>query len=105
MTVFFNKLINMNKNTIIETEIKGLKASKIFTTDSTETLLITLEKDKLFPTHVSPKTALLVMLMGKIDFFIENEVITLETHQTYKFEKNIAHHVTAQKDSKFLIIR
>ena len=95
----------MDKNIIIETEINGLKASKIFTSDSTETLLITLEKDKLFPTHTSPRTTLLVVLEGEIDFHIENKTINLAKHQTYAFEKEIEHHVTAPKDSKFLIIR
>lgn len=95
----------MNKNIILETEIKGLKASKIFTSESTETLLIVLEKDKLFPTHISPKTTLLVVLNGKIDFHIENKTITLAAHQTYVFEKNIEHYVTAHDNSKFLIIR
>ena len=95
----------MNKNSIIETEIKGLKASKIFASDSTETLLITLEKDKLFPTHTSPRSTFLVVLKGKIDFHIENKSITLTEHQTYTFEKNIEHYVTAHEDAKFLIIR
>lgn len=95
----------MNTNIILETEIKGLKASKIFTSDSTETLLISLEKDKLFPTHTSPKTTLLVVLKGKIDFHIDNKTITLAEHQSYTFEKDIEHYVTAHEDSKFLIIR
>lgn len=96
---------SMNKNIILETEIKGLKASKIFTSTSTETLLIALEKDTLFPTHTSPRTTLLVVLEGKIDFHIENKIITLASHQTYTFEKDIKHHVMAHEDSKFLIIR
>jgi len=95
----------MNKNIILETAIKGLKASKIFATESTETLLITLEKDKIFPTHTSPKTTFLVVIEGEIDFHIENKTITLAVHQNYKFEKDIEHYVTAHKDSKFLIIR
>ena len=95
----------MNKNIIIETEIEGLKASKIFTSKSTETLLIALEKDTLFTTHTSPRTTLLVVLKGKIDFHIENKTITLAEHQTFTFEKNIEHFVTAHEDSKFLIIR
>lgn len=95
----------MNKNIIIETEIKGLKASKIFTTETTETVLITLEKDALFPTHTSPKNTLLIVLKGKIDFLIENIVITLTEHQTHTFEKNIEHRVIAHENSKFLIIR
>ena len=95
----------MNKNIIIETEIEGLKASKIFTSKSTETLLIALEKDTLFPTHTSPRTTFLVVLKGKIDFHIESKTITLAEHQTFTFEKNIEHFVTAHEDSKFLIIR
>ena len=95
----------MNKDIIIETEIKGLKAIKIFVSDSTETLLISLEKDHLFPTHTSPRTTLLVVLKGKINFHIENKTITLAKHQTYTFEMDIEHHVTALKDSKFLISR
>ena len=95
----------MNKNTITETKIGGLKASKIFSSEITETLLITLEKDKLFPTHTSPRTTLLVVLEGKIDFHIENKILTLAHHQTYTFEKDIEHYVTALEDAKFLIIR
>lgn len=95
----------MNKNIIIETEIKGLNASKIFTSSSAETLLITLEKNALFPIHTSPRTTFLVVLKGKIDFYIEDKIITLAEHQTFTFEKNIEHHVIAHVDSKFLIIR
>ncbi len=95
----------MNKNIIIETEIKGLIVSKIFSSDSSETLLISLEKDKFFPTHTSPRTTLLVVLKNKIDFHIENKTITLAEPQTYTFKKGIEHHVTALKDSKFLISR
>lgn len=95
----------MNINIIKDKEIKGLQVSKIFNSDSTETLLITLEKDKIFPTHTSPKTTLLVVLKGKIDFHIENKTVTLAKHQIYTFEKNIEHYVTAHISSKFLIIR
>ncbi len=95
----------MNKNIILETEIKELKATNIFTSDSTETLLITLEKDKLFPTHTSPKTAFLVVLEGNINFYIENKTVTLAKHQSYTFQKSIEHKVTANENSKFLIIR
>ncbi|WP_117883128.1 cupin domain-containing protein [Aureibaculum luteum] len=95
----------MNKNSITDIPIKGLNVTKIFTTDSTETLLISLEKGKTFPTHTSPKTTLLVVLEGKIDFHIENKIVTLAKHQCYSFEKNIEHYVTAHKNSRFLIIR
>jgi quercetin dioxygenase-like cupin family protein len=92
-------------NTILETEIKGLNAIKIFKSEDAETLLISLEKGKLFPTHTSPKTTFLVMLEGNVDFYIENKTITLAKHQSYTFEKDLEHYVTANENSKFLIIR
>jgi quercetin dioxygenase-like cupin family protein len=95
----------MNKNTIIETAIKGLNVSKIFKTESTETLLVSLEKGATFPTHTSPKDALLVVLEGSINFFIEEHNILLETQQVYTFTKEVAHYVTANENTKFLIIR
>ena len=95
----------MNKNTILETVVKDLNVSKIFKTESTETLLISLEKGATFPTHTSPKEALLVVLKGSINFFIEGQNILLETQQVYTFTKDVAHYVTANENTKFLIIR
>jgi|GEM_PF-1214412 len=94
-----------NTNKILETQIDGLTVSPLFSSSSTETLLISLEKGSLFPTHTSPKTTFLVVLEGVIDFHIEQKTITLASMQTYTFDKDIAHHVTAQQNAKFLIIR
>jgi quercetin dioxygenase-like cupin family protein len=95
----------MNKNTILETAINGLQVSNIFKTESTETLLISIEKGTTFPTHTSPKETLLVVLEGSINFYIEEDNILLEKQQVYTFSKEVAHYVTANKNSKFLIIR
>ena len=95
----------MNKNTIIDTEVNGLNVSNIFKTESTETLLIAIEKGTTFPTHTSPKDTLLVVLEGSINFYIDKENILLESQQVYTFSKEVAHYVTANKNSKFLIIR
>ena len=78
---------------------------KIFKSDSTETLLITLEKGALFPTHTSPKSTFLVVLEGNIDFHINSQIFNLSEQQSYRFEKNLEHYVTANKNAKFLIIR
>ena len=91
--------------TTLDTPIKGLNVAKIFKSDSTETLLISIEKNKLFPTHTSPKSTFLVVLEGDIDFHINQETINLGQHQTYTFDKELEHHVTANQNSKFLIIR
>lgn len=95
----------MNKNAIIDTAINGLHVSKIFKTENTETLLIAIEKGTTFPTHTSPKETLLVVLEGSINFYIEEDNILLETQQVYTFSKEVAHYVTANENSKFLIIR
>ena len=89
----------------LDKTIKGLNVEKIFKSASTETLLISLEKDVLFPTHTSPKSTFLVVLEGDIDFHINQETINLVQHQTYTFDKELEHHVTANQNSKFLIIR
>jgi len=95
----------MNTNLITENKVKGLQVSKIFESETTETLLITLEKGKIFPTHTSPKDAFLVVIEGFINFHIENKMIELERHEIYTFKKDVEHYVTANKNSKFLIIR
>jgi quercetin dioxygenase-like cupin family protein len=95
----------MNTNLIIENKVKGLQVSKIFESKTTETLLITLEEGKTFPTHTSPKDAFLVVIEGFINFHIENKMIELERHEIYTFKKDVEHYVTANNNSKFLIIR
>ena len=94
----------MNKNIIAEIELNGLQVANIFKSDSTETLLISLEKNKLFPTHTSPKSTFLIVLEGNVDFHIENKKVTLAKHQSFTFKKNIEHYVTANENSKFFII-
>ena len=97
--------MNMNTNIINEAVVSGLNVSKLFKTDTTETLLITLEKQQLFPKHTSPKDALLVVLEGSINFYIENKMLALEKNEIYTFSKDVEHYVTANTNSKFLIIR
>ena len=94
----------MNTNILTEIEINGLQVANVFKSDSTETLLISLEKNKLFPTHTSPKSTFLVVLEGNIDFHIENKKVTLAKHQSFTFQKSIEHKVMANENSKFLII-
>jgi quercetin dioxygenase-like cupin family protein len=91
--------------TTLDSPFKGLNVEKIFKSDSTETLLISLEKGTLFPTHTSPKNAILVVLEGDIDFHCNKQTINLIKHQTYTFDKELEHKVTANANSKFLIIR
>lgn len=95
----------MNTNIIIENEIKDLQVLKIFKTETTEVLLITLEKGKVFPKHASPKHTFLVVIEGNINFHINNNTIELEAHEVYSFKRELEHFVIANENSKFLIIR
>jgi quercetin dioxygenase-like cupin family protein len=70
-----------------------------------ETLLITLEKNALFPEHTSPRDAHLIVLEGEIIFHINSEIFHLKKHQDFKFPKETPHWVEAVENSKFLIIR
>ncbi len=90
---------------IRKTTYNGLTVQKIFKTENTETLLITLEKDHIFPEHVSPGDALLVMLEGSIKFNIQKKEYSINWQDSFTFPANEPHYVKAMEDSKFLIIR
>ncbi len=70
-----------------------------------ETLLISIEKDSIFPEHTSPRDAHLIVLEGEIQFHINSKLFNLKTHQSFKFPKETPHWVEAVENSKFLIIR
>ena len=93
------------KSTISEASYEGLKVLKLASSESCETLLISLEKESTFPEHTSPRDALLVVLEGAIVFSIANSEYQLQKHQTFAFPAHVKHKVYSKEDSKFLIIR
>ena len=95
----------MDTNYILNADIKGLSIEKLFKTDTTENILICLEKGHQFPKHTSPKDAFLLVLQGQIIFHIDNKTITLGKQQLYSFPKYTEHYVTAVENAKFLIVR
>jgi quercetin dioxygenase-like cupin family protein len=97
-------MFNIDK-TISTTTYKGLLVQNIFKSESAETLLISLEKDHVFPEHTSPRDALLVLLEGRINFTIQEREYVLNCSDSFTFPANEQHRVQAQENSKFLIIR
>ena len=95
----------MDTEIINKANTKNLNITELFKTETTETLLVTLEAKKLFPKHTSPKDTMVVVLEGSINFYIENKLLALDKHEIYIFKKGIEHYVTANENSKFLIIR
>lgn len=93
------------KNTLNETTFKGLNAGKLLDINAQEILQITLEKGVLFPKHTSPRDAHLIMLEGKISFFINSKEHKLSKYQIFDFPKNEEHWVEGIENSKFLIVR
>ena len=83
----------------------GLSVQKIWNSDTAETLLITMDIGVEFPTHTSPRDALLVVLEGKIEFHIKDRFFNLERLNTFSFPANEPHHVLSRSQAKFLIIR
>jgi len=92
-------------NAVRNSTFDGLTVKVISKTETCETLLITLEKDALFPEHTSPRDALLVMLEGAIVFNISGQEFLIEEYQSFTFPAHEKHHVLAKEDTKFLIIR
>jgi quercetin dioxygenase-like cupin family protein len=92
-------------NTLRNSTFDGLTVTVVSKSETCETLLITLEKDTLFPEHTSPRDALLVMLAGAINFSISERELLVQEGQSFSFPAHEKHHVVAKEDSKFLIIR
>ncbi|SFB98017.1 hypothetical protein SAMN04487891_104168 [Flagellimonas taeanensis] len=92
-------------NTIAQQPFDGLQIEHLVKTPSLEILSISLARDTVFPKHISPKDVHLVVLEGSIDFYIENQIVTLTVQQHFGFSKGVEHWVKANTDAKFLIIR
>lgn len=93
------------KNSLNEKTFKGLNAEKLLNINAQEILQITLEKGALFPKHIAPRDAHLIVLEGDILFFINSKEYKLSKYQVFSFPKNEDHWVKAIENSKFLIIR
>nr|WP_286944526.1 cupin domain-containing protein [Allomuricauda sp.] len=83
----------------------GLQIKKLTKGSTFEVMGISLEKDAIFPEHTSPSDALLVVLEGHIDFFIDGKGFRLTQQENFSFPKETPHWVKARENTKFLIIR
>ena len=92
-------------DTINLTEYKGLQIDKLVDVDSTQIMKVTMEAGADFPKHESKTDATLIVLEGKIKFFINNQIVELNKHQVFQFPKNEMHHVNAIENSKFLLVK
>ncbi len=93
------------RNTIKSQAFDKLQVQKLAKNDSFEILSISLEKDAVFPTHTSPTDAQLILLEGDIIFHIHGEPYHIMAQQNFSFPKETEHWVSANENSKFLIIR
>ncbi|MBC2839289.1 cupin domain-containing protein [Robiginitalea sp. SC105] len=92
-------------DTILRQPMDQLQIRRLSVENTPEVLSISLEKAAVFPEHVSPRDALLVVLEGSIDFQIRDASYRLDRLEALRFERDTPHRVTACTDSKFLIIR
>ena len=87
------------------TSFEGLQVGKLINFNAKEVLQISLEASAVFPKHISPTDAHLLVLEGFISFFINKKEYKLNKHQIFYFPKEVEHWVEAHENSKFLIIR
>lgn len=93
------------QNTIKTQEYNKLQVQKLTKNDTFEILSISLEKDAIFPTHTSPTDAQLIVMEGDIIFHIHGEPYHLKAQEHFSFPKETEHWVSANENSKFLIVR
>lgn len=93
------------QNSIKDQAFNKLQVHKLAQNETIEILSISLEKGALFPTHTSPKDAQLIVIEGDIVFHIEGGEYRLETQQHFSFPKDTEHWVSANENTKFLIVR
>lgn len=92
-------------DTINLTDYKGLKISKLVDLEATQIMKVCMEKGAHFPKHHSITDVTLIVLEGKISFYINEQEFPLEKHQVFQFPKQEEHYVTAYENSKFLLIK
>lgn len=92
-------------NTLRDFTFDGLTVTVVSKTETCEALLITLEKDALFPEHTSPRETVLLMLVGAINFSISAQEFLIEEGNSFSFPAHEKHQVVAKENAKFLIIR
>lgn len=83
----------------------ALQIQKLLRNERFEILSISLEAGALFPKHISPREALLVLLEGQIEFYMDDLHYELLPQETLRFSADTQHWVKALQNSKFLIIR
>jgi len=93
------------QNTIKSQVFDKLQVEKLARNESFEILSISREKDTIFPKHTSPRDAQLIFLEGDIIFHIHGEPYHIIAQQNFSFPKETEHWVSANENSKFLIIR
>ena len=92
-------------DTINLTSYKDLKISKLIDVNATQVMKVVMEKGAHFPKHHSKTDVTLVILEGKISFYISGQEFPLQKHQVFQFPKDEEHYLTALENSKFLLIK
>lgn len=85
--------------------INGLQVRKPVKSEQMEIVSITLEKGSVLPEHTSPRDAILVVLEGAVNFFIDGKTFSLTQFEDFSFPKETVHSVEAREDCRFLVIR
>jgi quercetin dioxygenase-like cupin family protein len=97
--------MHLKESVVKDQSFDALQIQKLLRNERFEILSISLEAGALFPKHTSPREAILVLLEGRIEFYIDEVHYELQPQETLQFAADTEHWVKALKNSKFLIIR
>ncbi|MCJ7465865.1 MAG: hypothetical protein MUO53_04130 [Maribacter sp.] len=92
-------------STIKKQTYNKLQVENLVKTEALEILSVSLEKEAIFPKHMSPTDAQLIVLEGDIVFHIDGKSFHLSEYQHFNFPKEMVHWVQANENSKFIIVR
>ncbi|MDE5419720.1 hypothetical protein L3049_17135 [Labilibaculum sp. DW002] len=85
--------------------VSAIQKEQIYSNNSFESLIVSVEKGMIVPEQPAPANAVLYVIFGKMQFEIDGRTSIVESDDLFTFSKGQMHGLKAILDSKFLISR
>lgn len=77
----------------------------LFKSEGRSVVMITIGKDEILPEHISTVQTFLVVLKGRIDFFMNGEHTEISADECIEFPADVKHSVKGIENSVFLLYK
>ncbi|RMB64203.1 hypothetical protein EAX61_01540 [Dokdonia sinensis] len=77
---------------------------QIYNQEGQKMLAIGLKKGVVFPEHLAPSKAKLMVIQGEVDYNTETESFRFQSFDTYDIPMNVKHSVVGFSNSIFLVL-